>query len=166
MSKVLFKGKPVLLSGNFPKVGDPCPGFCLTTTALEDKSLNDFKGKTLLLYFAPSLDTGVCLLSTKKIDAELEKRKASLGLIISSDLPFALSRICGLENLKHITPLSAIRSKETFKNFGLLIEEGPLKGFCARALLVVSSDLKILYTELVSEITQEPNYELAFKHLT
>ncbi len=165
MSQITFKGHPIHLQGTFVKKGSRCPDFILVSNDLKDKSLSDFSGKKKLLYFVPSLDTDTCLTSTKKIDQAMKAVPGTIALIISADLPFAQKRICGLENLHLVTPLSTFRSKDFIKNLGLLIDEGAIKGLSARAILVLDEDNTVVYEELVSELSEEPNYEKAFQAL-
>ena len=161
MAQVAFKGKPIRTFGALPKIGSRCPNFVLVDQTLSDRTLENYAGKRKLLYFVPSLDTSVCLTSTQKIDKEMQAISNCVCLIISADLPFAQSRICGHENLKHIITLSTLRSKDFVKDIGLLIDEGPLKGLCARAVFVLDENEQIIYMELVEEVTNEPNYERA-----
>lgn len=165
MAKVTFKSNPIHTSGELPKVGSHAPDFLLTNKDLKDLSLKDFKGKRKVLSFVPSLDTSVCSLSAKKFNQAMKNHKEAQVLIISADLPFAQNRLCTQEALENVTTLSLLRSKETAKNYGVLIQDGPLAGLCARAIVVLDENDRVLYTELVPEITHEPNYDKALEVL-
>ncbi len=159
MSETLFKGTTVQLIGNFPKVEQTAPDFVLVKQDLTEYSLADVKQTYKLLNIFPSLDTEVC---SKSIHTFYEKTKAKQDLCIlniSMDLPFAAKRFCTTENLNVVT-LSAFRSPFA-KDYGVLIEDSPLKGLCARAVIILDETNRVIYTELVSEITHEPNYDLA-----
>lgn len=165
MGQVLLQGKVIHLEHTLPNRGGKAPGFKLVGLDLKEKSLEDFKGKYKVLSFVPSLDTGVCSLSTKKFNEKLKDRADVAVCVISGDLPFAQKRWCGLENVTHVTPLSFFRSKDCPSSYGVLITEGPLEGLCARAVFVLNPKDEIVYYELVSEISQEPDYEKALAAL-
>ncbi len=158
-TEVKFKGDPVKLGGSVLKEGDLAPNFVLVNQALENKKLEDYQGRSKLFYVVPSLDTSVCLQSSKKLSEMAKKYPEVEFLIVSADLPFAQARICGLEKLDNLTTLSMMRSKQFAKSFGILIEEGPLAGLTARCVLILDDRDRVTYIELVPEITQEPNYE-------
>lgn len=159
MTIVKFKGQKTALSGTIPSIGTKAPFFTLTATNLSDVSLSDFPSAYRVIYTAPSLDTAVCLNSTKKFHEEIGKRANTTLLVVSADLPFAQQRACSAHHLSNIHTLSLMHSKDFAKDFGVLIAEGPLQGLCARAVFVLDENDTILYAELVDEITQEPNYE-------
>lgn len=163
--QVTLKGNPIHTSGALPKIGSKAPDFVLVNQDLKDCTLKDFKGKRKLLYIVPSLDTSVCSLSTKKFNDAMKRNPQMAALIVSADLPFAQKRVCGLEKMENVVTLSAMRSKDFPKAYGVLITDGPLAGICARAVLVLDKDDHVIYEELVPEITQEPNYEAALKAL-
>jgi len=165
MAQVTFKSNPIHTTGELPKVGSKAPDFLLTDKDLKDRSLKDFKGRKKVLSFVPSLDTSVCSLSAKKFNQAMKHHKEAQVLIISADLPFAQNRLCTQEALENVTTLSLIRSKEAAKNYGVLIQDGPLAGLCARAVVVLDENDQVLYTELVPEITHEPNYDKALEAL-
>lgn len=167
MSQVNLKGTPTSLSKEFVKVGSIAPDFTLVDQYLKDCSLHEFGRKKKILSIVPSLDTEVCLTSTKTLNAAAKHDKDLFVIIISADLPFAQKRICGLEHLDNIKTLSMMRDKNFAKDYGVLITSGPLAGICARAVIVLDEHNKVLYTELVPEITHEPDYHkalAAFKH--
>jgi thiol peroxidase len=160
---VTLGGTPITVAGNFPKVGDTAPNFKLVSGDLSDVSLSDFAGKKKLLNIVPSLDTGVCAISTKKFnDAAID---GVVTLVISADLPFAQGRFCGAEGTTHVVPLSTMRGAEFKRAYGVDITDGPLAGVTARAVVVLDANNKVLYSELVPEIKQEPNYEAALAAL-
>jgi thiol peroxidase len=160
---VTLGGSPIDVSGHFPKVGDTAPDFKLVNKDLADVSLADFSGKKKLLNIVPSLDTPVCATSTKKFNDAAVGNTAVL--IISADLPFAMSRFCGAESTNNVTTLSTMRGAEFMQNYGVAITSGPLCGVTARAVVVLDENNTVLYSELVPEIKQEPDYEAALAAL-
>ena len=165
MAKITLQGNAINTNGDLPAVGSKAPDFKLTNKDLEDKSLADFKGKKKVLNIVPSLDTPVCATSTKKFNESLGNRKDVVVLIIAADLPFAMSRFCVAENTDKVTVLSMMRSKNCAKDYGVLIQDGPLAGITARAIVVIDENDKVVYTEMVPEIAQEPNYDKAIASL-
>jgi thioredoxin-dependent peroxiredoxin len=159
MSEVYFKGEPVQLQGNFPKVGDTAPPFELLEKNMGKKSLSDFSGVKLLNIF-PSIDTPICAQSVKTF---YEKCKSITVLNISMDLPFALNRYCSTENMENVITLSSFRT--TFADdYGVLMLDGPIAGLCARAALLLDESNKVVYAELAPEITTSLDFDklLAF----
>lgn len=165
MSQIFFKTQPITLEKELPKIGSRIVNFSFTTENLEDKQLSSFDNTPLILWFVPSLDTGVCLTSSKKLDDHLKKHPKAKGLILSMDLPFAQKRVCGLENLNHVKAVSLFRHPETLSKLGLMIKDGPLKGLSARCVIVLDSHHNIMHIDLVSEITNEPDYHEIFKKI-
>lgn len=165
MAKVAFKGNPVNTAGNLPKVGSKAPDFKLTKTDLADVSLNDFKGKKVVLNIFPSIDTPVCQASVRKFNQEAANIPNTVVVAVSKDLPFALNRFCGAEGIKNVVPTSELRNSSFSDAYGVKIAEGPLAGLFSRAVVVVDETGNVKYTEQVSEITQEPNYEAALSAL-
>jgi thiol peroxidase len=162
MTTITLKGNPIETVGTLPTVGAKVPDFSLVKQDLSRVSLKDFPGKKVLNIF-PSVDTAVCATSVRKFNEIVSKRGVQV-LCVSEDLPFALKRFCGAENLDKVVTLSAFRS--TFgKDYGLEIQTGPLAGLASRAVIVLDEDNKVLYTEQVPEIGQEPNYEAALAKL-
>lgn len=155
--EVTLKGTICNTMGTLPKIGTNAPDFKLVDKDLKEKSLKDFSGKKLIAT-VPSLDTGVCLTSAKKFD---EKVKGFTLIYVSADLPFAGARACNVENLDNVHTLSMMRNKDFAVDYGILLVDGPLEGLCARAIFALDENNKILYSELVSEITEEPDYEAA-----
>lgn len=165
MSRTAFKGQPVELSGEFVQVGDLAPDFHLTKTDLGGLYLKDLKGKNVVLNIFPSLDTSVCATSVRKFNEIAAQLPDTVVLAISKDLPFAHARFCTTEGIKNVIALSDFRSSDFGENYGVLMEEGPLYGLLARAVVVINPEGKIIYTELVPEIGIEPNYEGVLKAL-
>jgi len=165
MATITLKGNPIHTSGDLPKVGSSAPDFKLATGDLKDVSLADFRGKKKLLNIFPSIDTPTCAMSTKKFNEQVAKHGNAVMLMISADLPFAMSRFCGVENTNAVKTLSMMRDRHFAKDYGVLITDGPLAGICARAVVVLDENDKVLYTELVPEIAHEPNYDKALASL-
>lgn len=157
--KLTFKNEPVQLKGNFVEIGKQIAGFTLSDTKLQDKTLDDFKENILLLNIFPSIDTPICSESVRMFNLKAGSFKDCRVLCISKDLPFAQARFCGAENIKNVEMLSAFRNSEFGKSYGLEIANTAVKGLLARAVIIVNSDRKVIYSELVPEITNKPNYE-------
>ena len=163
MAEIKLKGNAIHTSGALPAQGRAAPGFKLTAADLSEKTLADFKGKKKILNIVPSLDTGVCAASARKFNQEVGRRPQAVLLNISADLPFAQKRFCDSEKLDHIVNLSVFRSPAFGTEYGVLIVDGPLAGLLSRAVVVLDENNRVLYTEQVPEITQEPNYAAALK---
>ena len=165
MAQTALQGNPVQLSGDLPAVGSTAPDFKLVDKDLGDKSLADFAGKKKLLNIVPSLDTPVGATSAKHFNAAMAGKTDAVALVISADLPFAMGRFCGAEGIDNVFALSMMRSRSFAKDYGVLIEDGPLAGITARAVVVLDADNSVVYTQLVPEITQEPDYDAALAEL-
>lgn len=165
MSVVLLQGKEIHISGKLPPLEETAPDFVLVNQDLEDIPLSNFKGKNKIISIVPSLDTPVCAISTKKFNQIIETLEDSVCIVISADLPFAMARFCSAERYKNIITLSMMRSRDFARDYGVLIEDGPLAGITARAVVVLDKENIVCYTELVDEITDEPNYDEALKAL-
>jgi len=163
MAQITLKGNVIKTAGNLPSVGSIAPDFKLTKTDLSEVSLKDFTGKKVVLNIFPSLDTSVCATSIRKFNAEADKLENALVLCISRDLPFAHNRFCTTEGLKNVISLSELRDDSFSKGYGVKITEGPMTGLFSRAVVVLDTNGKVVYSEQVPEITQEPNYEKALK---
>jgi thiol peroxidase len=161
MAQVTLKGNPIHTNGDLPVVGARAPEFKLTGGDLKDVTLGDFKGKRKILNIVPSLDTSVCATSTRKFNESAGQLPNTVVLVVSADLPFASKRFCTTEGLQNVVPLSLMRDKNFAKDYGVLIQDGPLAGICARAVVVVDESDKVVYRQLVPEIGQEPDYEKA-----
>ena len=164
MAKTAFKGTPVTLAGEFVKAGTSAPEFTLVKGDLSNYTLKDGKGKYLILNIFPSMDTGVCATSVRKFNQLAANQPNTVVLAISKDLPFAQGRFCTTEGITNVIPLSDYRYTSDFaEKYGVLMTDGPLAGLLARSVVVIDPEGKVVYTELVPEITQEPNYEAALK---
>ena len=163
MATVNFKGNPVKISGNLPQKGEKAPSFSLVKNDLGKTSLDDFRGSKVILNIFPSIDTGVCAASVRHFNQDAANLENTKVLCISRDLPFAQTRFCGAEGLKNVITLSEFGKGDFGTSYGLTMEEGPLAGLLARAVVVLDEEGKVIYEELVPEITQEPNYEAALK---
>ena len=165
MATVTLGGNPIHTNGDLPAIGSSAPNFTLVKSDLGEASLTDFAGKKKLLNIVPSLDTGVCALSTKYFNDHAREHPDTVILVISADLPFAAGRFCNTEKIENVITLSMMRGKEFAEQYGVLIIDGPLAGISARAIVVLDSDNRVIYTELVPEIKQEPNYTAALAAL-
>lgn len=165
MATVTLGGNPIHTNGDLPAIGTYAPNFKLVKTDLNDITLADFAGKKKLLNIVPSLDTGVCALSTKYFNDHAREHPDTIILVISADLPFAAGRFCTAEKIENVFTLSLMRNRDFAEQYGVLIIDGPLAGITARAVVVLNSDNRVLYTELVPEIKQEPNYTAALAAL-
>jgi len=165
MATVTLQGNAINTNGDLPEVGATAPDFSLTNGELADVGLGDFAGKKKVLNIVPSLDTPTCATSTKKFNEKAASMDNVAVLVISADLPFAQGRFCETEGIKNVTPLSMMRDKNFAKDYGVLIQDGPLAGITARAVVVLDEDNKVLYTQLVPEIADEPDYDAALAAL-
>lgn len=165
MAQFTFQGDEMQTVGELPVAGDTAPGFKLTAADLSDKSLQDFAGRKKLLNIFPSIDTAVCALSVKRFNNHAQQHEDTAMLMISVDTPFALKRYCDEHELEHVVPLSMLRDKSFAQDYGVLIEAGPLAGVSARAVVVLDEDDNVLHSELVSELTHEPDYQAAIDAL-
>ncbi|MGA0334488.1 MAG: thiol peroxidase [Kiritimatiellia bacterium] len=159
MAQITFKDSPIHTIGQLPEKGGPAPDFVLCTGSLEDISLSNYKGKTLILNIVPSLDTGVCQASARNFNKCISSLQGVVVANVSMDLPFAQGRFCSSEGLKHIENLSAFRNPEFGTAYGVTILDGALKGLFSRAVVVIDPEGKVIYTQQVPEIAQEPDYE-------
>ncbi len=165
MSTVTLEGTPQEVIGDFPQPGDQAHSFMLVDKDLNDVSLSHFKGKKKILSIVPSIDTGVCAASTRRFNEEAGIVKDAVVLVISADLPFAQKRFCGAEGLDNVITLSTLRGRDFQKDYGVLIKSYPLAGLCARAVVVLDQDDRVVYSQLVPEITSEPDYAAAMSAL-
>jgi thiol peroxidase len=162
MAEVKYKGTPLHTNGKLPSKGQKAPEIHVVATDLKEKTLADFKGKKKIICFVPSLDTPVCSMSAQKFSEGIKKHPETVVLYISVDTPFALKRVCVAENgMGQIIPLSLFRSNKTAEDYGVLLKDGALAGVCARAVVVLDENDYVIYTQLVDEITHEPDYDQA-----
>ena len=165
MASITFHDTAINTNGELPAVGATAPDFTLTTGELADVSLAEFAGKKKVLNIVPSIDTGICALSTKAFNEAAAKHEDTVFLTISADLPFAQGRFCGAEGLEAVKTLSMMRNRQFSDDYGVTIVDGPLASLTARAVLVLNAENEVIYTELVPEIAQEPNYDAALAAL-
>jgi thiol peroxidase len=163
---VTLAGAPVTLFGKFPEVGQVAPAFTLVNKDLADVALKSFAGKRKVLNIVPSLDTAVCATSTRKFNESASQLANTVVLVISADLPFAMSRFCVAEGLENVMTLSLMRGRDFMRNYGVKIADTALAGLTARAVLVLDENDVILHAELVDDITHEPNYDAALAALS
>jgi len=163
MAQITLKGNPINTAGDLPAVGIAAPPFTLVKTDLSETGLADFTGKRIILNISPSVDTSVCAASVRRFNIEAANLPDTVVLYISADLPFAHKRFCETEGIENVIPLSVFRSPEFGKDYGVTMLDGPMRGLPSRALVVIDAEGKVIYTEQVPEITQEPDYEAALK---
>ena len=161
MATVNLSGDPCSISGDLPRVGEPAPAFSLTGSDLKDLTLADFAGKRLLLNIFPSVDTPVCAQSVRRFNEEAASLPGTEVLCVSRDLPFAQSRFCGAEDLDRVKCASEMRSGAFGEAYGVRIVDGVLAGLFARAIVVVDPSGNVAHSQLVPEITEEPDYAAA-----
>lgn len=162
---VTLAGNPIKIEGQLPKIGSTAPAFKLVGKDLKDVGLNDFAGKRKVLNIVPSLDTPTCQMSARRFNQEASSLDNTVVLVISADLPFAQARFCGAEGLNNVITLSTMRGAEFLRNYGVAISDSPLAGCAARAVVVLDANDKVVYTEMVPEIKEEPNYQAALAAL-
>jgi thioredoxin-dependent peroxiredoxin len=158
-------GTPVKLYGDFPQVGKPAPTFSLVNKDLQDITLGNYGDKRKVLNIVPSLDTPTCQASARRFNKEASKLANTVVINISADLPFAMARFCSSEGLNNVDNLSVMRGREFMRDYGVKIADGPLSGLTARAVVILDSNNVVRYTELVSDIKNEPNYDAALAAL-
>ena len=161
MATVTLHGDTINTSGELPAVGSDAPDFHLVDGKLNDVHLADYSGKQVILNIVPSLDTPTCAISTKKFNEKATGRDDFVVLVVSADLPFAQGRFCSAEGIENVATLYMMRTRAFAKDYGVLITDGPLAGITARAIVVIGADGKVLYTQLVPEIGDEPDYDAA-----
>lgn len=162
---VTFKGNPLTLAGEAVQVGKPAPDFklCYYEGAMKECTPADLKGKPTIISVVPSLDTPVCQTQTKKFNEQLGALGDKINAVtVSVDLPFAMNRFCGAENIKSLRSLSDYKDRNFGKNWGMLIEELQL---LARGTFVLDKDGKVVYAEQVKEVASEPNYDASLAAL-
>lgn len=165
MAKITLKGQLINTVGNLPKIDSNAPDFLLTKTDLTDVSLKDFKGKKLILNIFPSLDTDVCATSVRRFNSYTASLNNTLVLCISMDLPFAHKRFCTAEGINNVISLSELRARSFGEKYGVRIIDGPLAGLFSRAIVIIDEKGKIIYTQQVTEIAKEPDYDAALNAL-
>lgn len=165
MATVTLGGNPQHTNSNLPSNGSQAIDFSLVNSDLGSVSLEKFKGQKLILNIFPSIDTGTCAASVRTFNQKAASLENTTVLCISRDLPFAQKRFCGAEGIENVLTLSDFRDGAFGKNYGLELIDGPLKGLHARSVVVLDENHRVVYTELVPEIKDEPNYEQALAAL-
>lgn len=163
MATVTLKGTPFHTMGELPAIGTQCPNFTLTRQDLGELRLSDCIGKKTILNIFPSLDTPTCATSVRRFNESAAQQPNLLVLCVSADLPFAQKRFCVTEHIDNVVPVSVFRNTDFGKHFGNLITDGPLAGLLARSIIAFDETGKITYTQLVTEIADEPDYDAALK---
>lgn len=163
---VTLKGNPVEIGGRFPQKGQTAPDFNLADKTRTDVSLANFSGKRKILNIFPSIDTPTCATSVRTFNQQASQMENTVVLCISADLPFAQNRFCAADGIENVVTLSSFRNTATFATaYGVAINSSSLAGLTSRAVIVLDENNKVLHSELVSEITQEPNYAAAYAAL-
>lgn len=159
MANVTGKGQPMQTLGTLPEVGSDAPEFDLVATDLSSKSLEDYRGKTVIMNIFPSLDTGTCAASVRAFNEKVSGMDETVVLCISRDLPFAQKRFCGAEGLNNVIPLSDFRDHNFGRSYEVEFTESPMRGLLSRAVVVVDRDGKVIHSQQVQEISDEPDYD-------
>lgn len=162
---VTLGGNPIAVTGRFPRQGDAAPAFSLVAKDLADVRLADHAGKRKILNIFPSIDTPTCAMSVRQFNAKANALANTVVLCISADLPFAQARFCGAEGLANVITLSTMRGRDFLEAYGVAIANGPLAGVSARAVVVLDENDRVVHSELVSEIKNEPDYAAALAAL-
>ncbi len=165
MATITLKGNAIETSGTLPAKASSAPTFTLVKSDLSEVNLADYKGKRVVLNIFPSIDTPVCAASVRHFNKAAGEMDNTVVLCISADLPFAHTRFCETEGLKNVESLSVFRSPAFGADYGVTITTGPIAGLLARAIVILDADGKVLYTEQVPEIAEEPNYDAALAAL-
>ncbi len=159
METIFLNGTACHTYGLLPRVGEKAPCFSLVDSNLKEIHCNEFRGKNLILNIFPSLDTSVCATSVRKFNEIIATLPDTKLICVSMDLPFAAKRFCTTEGIKNLIVASAFRSPMFAQKYGVQMVDGPLAGLLARSIVVIDKDFKVIYTEMVEEITHEPNYD-------
>ncbi len=161
MADITLKGNPIHTNGTLPAVDTAAPAFTLVKTDLSELTLDDLKGKRVVLNIFPSLDTAVCANSVRRFNADASKLDNTVVVCASMDLPFAHARFCTTEGLEDVVSASGFRSNDFANDYGVLIVDGPMAGLMGRAVVILDVEGKVVYTQLVPEIVEEPDYDAA-----
>lgn len=164
MSKITLQGNPVNTVGELPQVGSPAPSFTLAKSDLSDATLENYKGKNLILNIFPSIDTPTCATSVREFNTKAAQTDNTSVLCVSADLPFALGRFCGAEGIENVETASSFRSSFG-ADYEATIADSPLNGLLSRAIVVIDPEGKVIHTEQVAEVADEPNYDQALAAL-
>jgi thioredoxin-dependent peroxiredoxin len=165
MAQIKIADETVDLSGTLPAEGTIAPDFTLVKTDLTSASLKDFRGQNVVLNIFPSIDTRVCAMSVREFNKRAASMSNTVVLCISRDLPYAYRRFCGAEGIDKVVPLSDFRDEEFSHRYGVKMTNGRMQGLHARAIVVIDASGKIVHTELVPVIGQEPDYDAALENV-
>ncbi len=165
MAQITLKGDPIHTIAELPEVGAQAPPFVLTSQKLEEVSLQSFAGERLVLNIVPSVDTGICAASARQFNERAVSLEGARVITISNDLPFAQGRFCAAEGIERVVMLSGFRNAQFGQDYGVRLSDGPMAGLLGRAVVVLDATHKVVYTELVPEIAQEPDYDAALAAL-
>lgn len=165
MAIVTYKENQYRTSGELPDIGTLAPNFVLTHSDLSNARLSDFAGKKVMLNIFHTLDIPICPDDELKFNNVFEYRKDAVILVITNDLPFAHRHLCCVEVCDHIIPLSMMKNRNFAKDYGVLIEDGPLTGLMARSIVVIDEVGKVIYKQLVPDVLKEPDYSEALDAL-
>lgn len=165
MANITLKGNAVQTIGDLPEIGDQLKDFRLINENLEEKTLKDYHGKRIIFNIFPSIDTGICAESARKFNVEAGTLNNAVVINVSKDLPFALGRFCAAEGLNHVESLSDFRGNFG-EEYGVMMTDSPMQGLLSRAVIVADENGKVIYTEQVPEIAQEPDYQNALAALS
>ncbi len=165
MAKITLRGNAINTSGNLPANGSKAPDFKLVKSDLGSLSLEELKGKKVILNISPSLDTSVCATAVRKFNQMAAGRENTVVLAITKDLPFASGRFCTTEGITNVTTLSGFRDQAFGKAYGVELVDGPMAGLYARSVVVIDENGIVKYSELVPETVNEPDYERALSAL-
>jgi thiol peroxidase len=160
MATVTLQGNPLETSGNLPQSGNSAPAFTLVADDLSEVTLSDFSGKRVILNIFPSIDTPTCQMSVRAFNEKAASLDNASVLCVSADLPFAQKRFCGAEGIDKVSTASTFRS-DFGADYGLTFTTGPLTGLLARAVVVIDENGQVVYTQLVNEVADEPDYDSA-----
>lgn len=165
MATVTLKGNEIHTIGNLPSVGSTALEFSLTKMDLSNASLQDYKGKKVVLNIFPSIDTGTCAQSVRQFNTEAAELENTVVLCISKDLPFAQARFCGAEGIDKVEMLSDFKNGNFGKDYQVEFTDGPLQSLLSRSIVVLNENGTVIHTEQVSETVEEPNYKAALEAL-
>ena len=165
MAIITLEGNEIHTVGELPAIGSDAPAFTLTNAEMGETSLSDYAGKKVILNIFVAIDTGICAESTRRFNTAAGSLDNTVVLCISADLPPTLARFCGAENLNNVTTMSTFRNPEFGNDYGLTIADGPIRGLNSRAIVIIDENGKVIHTEQVPEIAQEPDYDAALTKL-
>jgi len=159
MATISLRGEIVETSGELPAIGEAAPGFNLHKADLSPVTLTDYAGSRLVLNIFPSIDTPTCAKSVRQFNERAAGMPNTQVLCVSADLPFALTRFCGAEGIDKVETASVYRNPAFGLDYGVFMADGRLGGLLARAVVVIDEAGKVIHTEMVPEIAQEPDYD-------